>query len=516
MPTTPIESSLIQLLGAAPATDGELLGRFVARRDEPAFAELVRRHGPMVLGVCRRLLRHREDAEDAFQAAFLVLARKAASVVPREAVGGWLYGVACRTALGARARRRRREGRERQVSDMPERAAEAGPERLWEELLPLLDQELGRLPEKYRLPVVLCELEGRPRKEVALQLRVPEGTLSSRLAAARKMLARRLSRRGLALSAGGVAAALTHGDARAAVPTPLAAATVRAALGFAGGRAAAGVISPGAASLTEGVLKVMLIGKLKAVTALLLALGLVAGAGVLGRQALAGDGPGAGAPPPGGSGVPGKPGAFPPGTPGLPGGSGAFPKGVAPPGVPGFPRVPGGLPGGGVPPGFPGGAPPGGGIGGPPPGLPGAKPDRLQDLEKQLRQLQQRVGTLERELRTLKKPRGASGLGRTGREAISGLDTGIAPTGGARSVEKAAPPGSEFKAFKLKHAVATDAATLLEKMFGGGWNQFRAVADKRTNQVFVQAPGFDLVRVEKVLSELDVPGAVPGTTTPAK
>lgn len=115
---------MLQLLSAGHPTDGALLECFVARRDELAFAELVRRHGPMVLGVCRRLLRHREDAEDAFQAAFLVLARKAASVVPRESVAGWLYGVACRTALGARARRSRRAARERQGSDIPERAKE--------------------------------------------------------------------------------------------------------------------------------------------------------------------------------------------------------------------------------------------------------------------------------------------------------------------------------------------------------------------------------------------------------
>src|SRR5262245_8284246 len=173
-------------------TDGELLGHFVARRDGRAFAELLRRHGPMVLSTCRRLLRHEQDAEDAFQATFLVLARKAASVVPREAVGGWLYGVACRTAQAARGRRRRRETREKQMGELPERAAPPALDRLWEELVPLLDRELGRLPEKYRLAVVLCELEGRSRKEVARQLGIPEGTLSSRLATARKLLARRL------------------------------------------------------------------------------------------------------------------------------------------------------------------------------------------------------------------------------------------------------------------------------------------------------------------------------------
>src|SRR5688572_12043831 len=171
---------------AEPPPDRELLGAFTARGDQAAFAALLRRHGPMVLRVCRRLLGQEQDAEDAFQATFLVLARKAASIVPREAVGGWLYGVACRTAQAARGRRGRREARERTMSEPPERATPPEAERLWEELVPLLDRELGRLPQKYRLAVVLCELEGRSRKEAARQLGIPEGTLSSRLAAARK------------------------------------------------------------------------------------------------------------------------------------------------------------------------------------------------------------------------------------------------------------------------------------------------------------------------------------------
>ena len=273
MPTNH-RASVIHLLHAgrpaARPTDGELLGRFVARRDETAFAELLHRHGPMVLGACRRLLRHEQDAEDAFQAAFLVLARRAAAVVPREAVGGWLYGVACRTALAARGRRARRAARERQVTDMPERADGIAARSAWEELVPLLDEELGRLPEKYRLPVVLCELEGRKRREVARQLGLPEGTLSSRLASARRLLARRLGRRGLALPGGALAAALAEGAAAARVPPALAVSTVKAAGGLAAGSAAAaGLVSPGAAALTEGVLKAMFLGKLKLATGLL-------------------------------------------------------------------------------------------------------------------------------------------------------------------------------------------------------------------------------------------------------
>src|SRR5262245_38426607 len=165
-------------------SDGQLLERFVARHEEAAFEMLVRRHGPMVLGVCRRVLRHVHDAEDAFQATFLVLARKAASIGQRERVGNWLYGVAYRTALEARTLNAQRRANERQVGAMPEPVApEVNAARDWR---PLLDRELSQLPAKYREPVVLCELEGGTRRDVARQLRIPEGTLSSRLATARK------------------------------------------------------------------------------------------------------------------------------------------------------------------------------------------------------------------------------------------------------------------------------------------------------------------------------------------
>src|SRR5262249_1483282 len=146
-------------------------------RDEAAFAALVRRHAPMVFGVCRRVVGHLQDAEDAFQATFLLLARKAGSITAREAVAGWLYSVAYPARLEARSASARRRTRERQVAVMPEPATE--PEESLRELQRLLDRELHRLPEKYRLPVVLCELEGRSRKEVARQLGIPEGTLSS-------------------------------------------------------------------------------------------------------------------------------------------------------------------------------------------------------------------------------------------------------------------------------------------------------------------------------------------------
>ncbi len=270
-------------------TDGALLERFVSLRDEAAFAGLVRRHGPMVLGVCRRLLRDPYDADDAFQATFLVAVRKAASVRPRELFGNWLYGVAYRTAREARARRARRRAREKQADDMPH-PPQAEPEADWGELRRLLDQELSRLPEKYRVPVILCELEGRSRRDVARQLRLPEGTLSSRLATARKTLARRLSRHGPALSAGALAGFLA-GGASASVPPGLARSAVRgAALLAAGSAKVAAVASPRVVALSEGVLKAMLLTKLKIASLLILAAAVAAaGVGVTGYRAFAAD-----------------------------------------------------------------------------------------------------------------------------------------------------------------------------------------------------------------------------------
>jgi RNA polymerase sigma factor (sigma-70 family) len=276
MPTSPIQGVLGHLRRSAlldeggAVTDGHLLGEFISRRDEAAFTCLVRRHGPMVLGVCQRLLRHRQDAEDAFQATFLVLARKAGSVQPRDRVASWLYGVAYRTALEARRLAARRRARERQVEEMPQPAV--APEDPGQDLRLVLDEELSRLPGKYRLPVVLCDLEGRTRKETALQLGVPEGTLSNRLAAARRLLARRLFRRGVTLSASVTAAALSP-----EVPAALAAATVKAAV--APGGVATVVVSANVAALTKGVLKAMFLSKLKVASAVLVLAGALGGVG---------------------------------------------------------------------------------------------------------------------------------------------------------------------------------------------------------------------------------------------
>jgi RNA polymerase sigma factor (sigma-70 family) len=260
--------------GEVDLTDGQLLDAFVSRRDETAVAALVRRHGPMVWGVCRRILRNDHDAEDAFQATFLVLVRKATSIWPREMVGNWLYGVAHRTALKAKAMAAKRQAREKHVSDMPEPAAPARPD-LWHELQPQLDQELSRLPDKYRIAIILCDLEGKVRKQVASQLQIPEGTLSSRLTTARTMLARRLAPHGLTVTGAALAVVLPQQAASAGLPTSVASFTIKVAGVLAAGKSAAGIASTHVVALTEGVLKPMHMTKLQIATAVLLAVSVV-------------------------------------------------------------------------------------------------------------------------------------------------------------------------------------------------------------------------------------------------
>jgi RNA polymerase sigma factor (sigma-70 family) len=273
MPTSQMSRVLQQLRGAtlrrdgASLTDAQLLGYFLERRDEAAFAALVYRHGPMVWGVCRRVLRNHHEAEDAFQATFLVLVHKAASVVPRQMVGNWLYGVARQTAVRARAAAAKRHFRERQAMAMSDPTTEA-PD-LWDDLELLLDEELSRLPDKYRAPVVLCDLEGKSRREAAAQLGWREGTVSGRLARARAMLARRLVRRGLTVSGGALAALLVGNAATASAPASAVTSTIRSAALVAAGRSAA-ALPPAVADLTRGVLKAMFLTRLKIATTVLL------------------------------------------------------------------------------------------------------------------------------------------------------------------------------------------------------------------------------------------------------
>jgi RNA polymerase sigma factor (sigma-70 family) len=267
-------------------TDGQLLASFIDQKDEAAFEALVRRHGPMVFGVCRRVIRNHHDAEDAFQATFLVLARKASSVKPRERVANWLHGVALRTAMKAKAMTAKRQGREKQVTEMPE--PELTQQDQWRDLQPLLDQELNGLPENYRLPILLCDLEGKTIKEATQQLGWPQGTLAGRLARGRKLLAKRLANRGVVLSAGSLAAVLAPNVGSAGVPTSLISSTVKAAARIAAGQATlAGVVPAKVAALMEGVLKAMLLSKLKtrAVGLLLVALVCAAAGAIYQAQA---------------------------------------------------------------------------------------------------------------------------------------------------------------------------------------------------------------------------------------
>jgi RNA polymerase sigma factor (sigma-70 family) len=259
---------------AAGVTDGELLMRYVRQRDEAAFAILVRRHGPMVLGVCRRVLRDPHDAEDAFQATFLVLVRKAAAVRCPGLVGNWLYGVAYRTAQHARRALLRRRTKEAEVVPKAEAPHEARAD-----LRDLLDREMERLPDRYRAAVVLCDLGGASGQEAALHLGLPAGTVASRLARGRALLAKRLARHGLAVTGAAVAGVVSQ-EAAAGVPAALVASTIKAASLFAAGRAVtAGVISAQVAALAEGVLRTMLLGKLKVAAVVLVVCALGAGVG---------------------------------------------------------------------------------------------------------------------------------------------------------------------------------------------------------------------------------------------
>jgi RNA polymerase sigma factor (sigma-70 family) len=260
-------------------TDRQLLERFTADQEETAFATLVERHGPLVLGLCRRVLHNEHDAEDVFQATFLVLVRKADSIRKLESVGSWLHGVAYRIALKARSQAYRRQSHESAMVHIAE-PAEGETKVEWTDLRPVLDEELERLPEKYRAPLLLCYLEGKTYGQAAEQLGWKHGTVCGRLARARELLRGRLERRGVVLSVGLLTALLTGEAAAAVVPAALSATTLKAALLFATGEAAAaGFVSAQAAALTKGVLKTMFLTKLKLTAAFVLAVGLT-GAGI--------------------------------------------------------------------------------------------------------------------------------------------------------------------------------------------------------------------------------------------
>jgi RNA polymerase sigma factor (sigma-70 family) len=252
-------------------TDGQLLECFVKGRDEASFSALVRRHGPLVWGVCLRVLRSHHDAEDAFQATFLVLARKAASIKSPGLLANWLYGVASRTALKAKSARARRQAREQLVSALPE--PKASQRDVWDDLQPFLERELNRLPDKYRAVIVLCDLERKARREAARELGVPEGTVASRLAAARNRLARQLRRHGVAVSAAALAAELPA-KAAARVPAVTLSAAIKAATVATGH--VNHIVSAKVAALVGGVLRAMVIDKIVRTTRIVLVLALIA------------------------------------------------------------------------------------------------------------------------------------------------------------------------------------------------------------------------------------------------
>jgi RNA polymerase sigma factor (sigma-70 family) len=266
MPSRQLPEALVRAAVQPPAegADADLLGRFVAAKDSGAFAELVRRHGPMVLGVCRRALGDTPDADDAFQAVWLVLVRKAPDISPRGAVGNFLYGVATRTATHARCTIARRRAAQRELPEVPDPNPH-NPDA--SEVASVLDAELAQLPDRYRVAVVLCELEGRSLKETAEQLGVPVGTVASRLARGRALLADRLKARGFAAS---VLAGLLAG---ASAPVSARLNELALALLAAGPQE----IAPAVSELARGVLSTMLAEKLKVVVRVL-AVTLVAGA----------------------------------------------------------------------------------------------------------------------------------------------------------------------------------------------------------------------------------------------
>ncbi len=269
-------------------TDRQLIERFNDRRDaigEAAFAALVARHGAMVLHVCRQLLGDQHHAEDAFQAVFLVLARKARSIRDPDLLGNWLYGVALRTARKARVRiARRRKNEEGDAMRRPSSSPGVPAEQpvLAREQAEALYREIDRLPGPFRQTVVLCYFEGLTLEEAARRLRCPAGTVRSRLARACDKLRRGLTRRGVSLSGAALVAALSPRSASASVSSPLCDITTRAAMNFAAGQAAAGATSASAMALAQEVLRSMLLHKLKLTALTLLFLGSIAtGAGYL-------------------------------------------------------------------------------------------------------------------------------------------------------------------------------------------------------------------------------------------
>lgn len=255
--------------------DGRLLERFVAQRDEVALEVLIARHQSLVLGVCRRFLRDPNDVEDAFQATLLVLVRQARTIRVRDSLGPWLYGVAYRIAVRARANARRRESLDGSRLRAEAHPSEQGVELDRRELQPILYEELNGLPEQFRAPIVLCYLEGLTHEAAARQLQCPLGTVRSRLARGREKLQSRLSRRGVVCSAGLISSALFAKATSAALPHRSVGPTILAARRVAAGAAIAEVASASVVALMEGVLKSMITTRIKYAAGALLVCGIL-------------------------------------------------------------------------------------------------------------------------------------------------------------------------------------------------------------------------------------------------
>jgi RNA polymerase sigma factor (sigma-70 family) len=267
--------------GGQHRTDRQLLDDFAARRDESAFAALLSRHGPMVLRVCRRVLRHEQDAEDAFQATFLVLARHPGVIRQRGALASWLYGVAYRAAMDVKRKAAQRRTHE---AKLRERTPAAAASPTWDDVQAVLDEEIQRLPEPFRAAFVLCVLDGQTVPAAAAELGVKQGTLSWRLARARQRLRRQLARRGIELSAVLAALSVAQEAGRAAVPAGLASAAIGLGLSVAAGGPAA-AIPTHIAALAAGVTRAMSLTKTKIAVAVLLTVGLIVWGGASARRA---------------------------------------------------------------------------------------------------------------------------------------------------------------------------------------------------------------------------------------
>jgi RNA polymerase sigma factor (sigma-70 family) len=276
---------------ASPAeqSDTVLLQRFAENRDESAFSTLVHRHGPLVMGVCRRVLDNPADVDDAFQGTFMVLVRKAGSLRKPELLGNWLYGVAYRVARKVRTVAAVRRQIEMRGAAMRPTISDSPPESTADDLRPVIDEELQHLPEKYRLAVVLCYLEGKTNEEAAATLKWPTGTVKGRLSRARELLRGRLLRRGLFFTLGGLTIALSHSTAHAGeVPAALSESTVRAGLSFAANEATTST----AATVARLVLRSMRRRAIALLTLPVLFVSFAMGGGALAYQSVSSDGDG--------------------------------------------------------------------------------------------------------------------------------------------------------------------------------------------------------------------------------